>query len=104
MRSKYFFYLEIALRNPGDANIYAFENISHIPTKKLADIFNIDLIKDPLISGGYFLSKTNYRKHKKYIHDNMLKINLEVFEYCLRLYAADDYKEIRKLYKEDFME
>jgi hypothetical protein len=31
-------------------------------------------------------------------------LNLDVFEYCLRQYVADDFKEIRKLYKEALME
>lgn len=62
----YFFYLEIALRNAEDVNIYAFENLSHIPTEKLIEIFKIDVIKDPNLVEGYFLTKTNYRKHKIY--------------------------------------
>jgi hypothetical protein len=43
----YFFYLEMALRDPKYKYIYAFENVSHIPTKKLVEIFKIDIKKDP---------------------------------------------------------
>jgi hypothetical protein len=100
----YFFYLELALRDPKDTNIYGFENLSHIPTRKLIEIFNISLKEDPHLLEGYFLTKTNYKKHKKYITDNIGQLNLEIFEYCLRQYASDDIKEVRKLYKEDLME
>jgi hypothetical protein len=100
----YFFYLEIALKNSDDNNIYAFKNVSHVPTKTLIEIFNINLDKDPQLLGGYFLTKTNYRKHKNYIDKNMGTLNLEIFEYCLRQYIANDFKEIRKLYKENLME
>ena len=100
----YFFYLEVALRASNDSNIYAFENVSHVSTKKLIEIFNIDLDKDPQISEGYFLTKTNYRKHKKYINKNIGQINLDVFEYCLRQYASNEFKDVRKLYKKSLME
>ena len=105
MPSKYtFFILEMALRDKKDLKIYAFENISHIPTSKLIEIFEIDLEKDPYLLEGYFLKKKFYKKHKKYIKQNIGFINLDLFEYCLRQYGSDDYKEIRKLYKEDYME
>ncbi len=105
MKKKYYFFnLEIALRKEDDLNIYAYENVSHIPTSKLIEIFNISLDKDPYLLEGYFLTKTNYRKHKKYIEKYIGQINLDVFEYCLRQYATDNFEEIRKLYKEDLME
>ena len=63
----YFFFLELALKDKDDSNIYGFENVSHVPTKKLIEIFNINLNKDPYLLEGYFLTKTNYKKHKKYI-------------------------------------
>ncbi|SRR5258705_11033522 len=100
----YFFYLEVALKKSDDTHIYAFTNVSHVPTKTLIEIFNIELEKDPYLLEGYFLTKTNYKKHKKYINKNIGQLNLDIFEYCLRQYAADDFKEIRKLYKEDLME
>lgn len=105
MKKKYyFFYLEIAFRDKGDLNIYAYENVSHIPTTKLIEIFKINRDKDPNILEGYFLTKANYKKHKKYIKQNIGQINLDLFEYCLRQYMSDNFKEIRKLYKEDLME
>ena len=61
----YFFNIEIALKKPDDLSIYAYENVSHIPTAKLVEIFNINLEKDPHLLEGYFLTKTNYKKHKK---------------------------------------
>ena len=85
-------------------NIYAFENVSHIPTDKLIEIFDIDIKEDPHILEGYFLTETNYQKHQEYITQNIGQINLDVFEYCLRQYATEDFNEIRKLYKEDLME
>lgn len=100
----YFFNLEIALKKEEDSRIYAFENVSHIPTSKLIEIFRINLNKDPHILEGYHLTKTSYGKHKKYIDQNIGPINLDIFEYCLRQYVSDDYKEVRKLYKEDLME
>lgn len=100
----YFFFLEIALRKSDDPNIYAYENISHIPTRKLIELFEIDLNKDPYIIDGYFLKKISYKKNKIYINQNIGKLNLDVFEYCLRQYSTDDFKEIRKLFKEDLME
>lgn len=104
MSRYYFFYIEIALKEKHDLNIYAFVNVSHIPAGKLIEIFNIKLEKDPCLLEGYFLTKTSYRKYKKYINENMGQINLDFFEYCLRQYISDDHKEIRKLYKEDLME
>jgi len=100
----YFFYLEIALRDPKYKFIYAFENVSHIPTKKLIEIFKINIQKDPMISEGYFLTKTAYRKHKKYLDQMLPSLNFDIFEYCLRQYASDDFTSIRKLYKESLME
>ncbi|HSC55088.1 MAG TPA: hypothetical protein VLC98_15760 [Phnomibacter sp.] len=99
-----FFYLEIALRDEEGLNVYAFENISHIPTQQLVDIFKINLDKDPNILDGYFLTKSNYRKYKKYIDANMPTINLDKFEYTLRQYASDKDEEVRKLYKLKLME
>ena len=105
MEKRYFFFnIEIALRKVDDLNVYAYENVSHIPTSRLIEIFNINLEKDPYLLEGYFLTKTNYKKHKKYISENIGQINLDVFEYCLRQYVSDDFSEIRKLYKEDLME
>lgn len=103
-RKYYFFNLEMALRGTDDLNIYAYCNVSHVPTSKLIEIFNIDLKKDPYILEGYFLNKTNYKRHKKYIDHRIGQINLDVFEYCLRQYVTEDVQEIRKLYKEDLME
>lgn len=100
----YFFELEIALRKEDDLNIYAYENVSHIPTRKLIEIFNINLDKDPDIVEGYALTKSIFKKHKKYIEQNIGQINLDVFEYCLRQYVSDDFKSVRKLYKENLME
>ena len=100
----YFFYLEIALKNPKHKYIYAFENLSHIPTKKLVEIFQIDLKKDPAIIEGYPLTKTAYKKHKKYINEYFPSLEFEVFEYCLRCYVADDSSSVRKLYKKSLME
>ena len=72
MRNKYiFFYLEIALRDENDNNIYAYNNISNVPTKRLIEIFKIDLNKDPNILKGYFLTKTSYKKFKKFIDREM---------------------------------
>jgi len=57
MEPKYsFFNLELALKDENDNNVYAFINVSHIPTKKLKEIFEIDLDKDPHILEGYFLT------------------------------------------------
>jgi hypothetical protein len=75
----YFFYLEIALRQSEDNKVYSFENVSHIPTEKLIEIFNIDLKKDPYILDGYFLTKKNYKKHKEFINKEIGKINLKAF-------------------------
>ncbi|MDX1955750.1 MAG: hypothetical protein SFU20_09475 [Chitinophagaceae bacterium] len=100
----YFFELEIALRKEDDLNIYAYENVSHIPTRKLIEIFNINLDKDPDLVEGYVLTKSIFKKHKKYIEQNIGQLNLDVFEYCLRQYVSDDFKSVRKLYKEDLME
>lgn len=100
----YFFELEIALRKEDDSNIYAFENISHIPTLKIIEIFNIDLDQDPNLLEGYFLTEESYKKNKKYIEENIGPINLEVFEYCLRQYVSDSFNAVRRLYKEDLFE
>jgi len=105
MKKKYYFFnIEIALRKADDFNIYAYENVSHIPTDKLVEIFSINLKKDPYLLEGYFLTKASYKRHKKYIKENIGQLNLDVFEYCLRQYATEDVKEIRKLYKENLME
>jgi hypothetical protein len=104
MSKKYFFfYLEIALKGD-DTHIYAFENVSHVPTSVLVEIFGIKLDKDPNILEGYFLTASRYKKYKKQIKEYFPPINLDVFEYCLGQYGADDFSDIRKLYKEDLME
>ena len=100
----YFYYLEIALADTCDTHIYAFENVSHIPATKLIEIFKIDLSKDPNISDGYFLTREAYMMHKEYIDKNIGNLNLEKFEYTLRLYGDKDKASIRRLYKEHFLE
>lgn len=100
----YFFFLEVALRNPKYKYIYAFENISHIPTKKLIEIFKIDIAKDPGLLEGYFLTKSAYKKHKKYLDQNLPSLEFDIFEYCLRLYVSDEISSIRKMYKKSLME
>lgn len=103
--SKYiFFYLEVALRKKNDLNIYAFINVSNIPTKKLIEIFKINLKKDPYILDGYFLTKTSYRKYKKYFDKEIGSVNLDVFEYCLRQYSGRDKKSIIKPHKRSLTE
>lgn len=104
MPKYHLFYLEIALKDPKDPHIYAFQNISHIPTKKLIEIFQIDIKKDPHILEGYFLTRKMYLKHKTYILEHIGPINLAVFEYSLRQYGAQRFAEIRKFYKKDMME
>ncbi len=103
-KNYFFFYVEIALQKEDDYNIYAYENVSHIPTRKLIDIFDINLEKDPHLLEGYFLTKESYSKHIDYINENIGQINLDVFEYCLRQYATDSFDEVRKLYKENMIE
>ena len=103
-RKYYFFYLEIALKKKNDLNIYAYENVSHIPAVKLIEIFKINIGKDPNLLEGYLLTKANYKRHKKYIDQNIGTLNLDIFEYCLRQYETEGKKEIRKLYKENLME
>ena len=100
----YFYYLEIALKDPEDSNIYAFVNLSHIPASKLIEIFGIDLKVDPNILEGYFLTEPMFEKHKEYISKNIGSINLNKFEYCLRLYSSNDPGAVRKLYKENILE
>lgn len=100
----YFFYLEIALKKSKYKHIYAFENVSHIPTSKLIDIFNIDLKEDPNIVEGYFLTKKMYKKHKNYLKEHLPPLELDVFEYCLRQYGSDDDSSVRDLYKKSLME
>lgn len=95
----YFVYLEIALNDPSDSQIYAFENVSHIPAAKLIDIFRIGLNTDPNISEGYFLTKEAYTTHKGYIDNNIGTLNLDKFEYTLRRYGAKGNATIRRLYK-----
>jgi len=105
MRERYiFFYLEIARRKKKDLNIYSYENVSHVPTSKLVEIFRIDLENDPQIVDGYFLTKKMYKTHKTYIRKEFPPINLRIFKYCLRQYATNSFEEVRKLYKENLME
>lgn len=100
----YFYYLEIALDDPSDSHIYAYENVSHIPAAKLIEIFKIDLNTDPNISEGYFLTKEAYKTHKGYIDNNIGTLNLDKFEYTLRLYGDKGNASIRRLYKEHFLD
>ena len=100
----YFFYLEIALRDKNDLRIYAYENVSHIPTKKLIEIFRVDLNKDPHILDGYLLTKSSYKKHKAYLEKTIIPFDLNKFEYCLRQYVTDKKDQIRRLYKLSLME
>ncbi len=94
----------MALRSSSDSRIYAFKNISHIPTSKLLEIFEIDVLQDPFISEGYFLTEESYLKHENYIKEKIGAINFEVFEYCFRYYTSEDESSIRRLYKENLME
>lgn len=100
---KFIFYLEVALLDPADSNVYAFENVSHIPTTKLVEIFSIDLVNDPEILEGYFLTKDSYNLHKYYLEKEIGAMNFDVFEYCLRLYATNE-EGTRRLYKESLIE
>lgn len=94
-----FFYLELASVDKDDLYIYAYINISQIPTNKLVEIFKIDLKKDPFILEGYFLTKTQYRKHKTYLKKEVGSINLDKFEYCLRQYAGNNATDIIRKHK-----
>lgn len=99
------FNLEIALKNPTYKHIYGYENISHITTSKLIEIFEIDIIKDPEIIEGYFLTNIMYKKHKKFLIENIrISLDLTVFEYTLRRYAINDELWLQKLYKTTLME
>lgn len=100
----YVFYIEIALKDSNDNNIYAFINVSHVPTKKLIEIFNIKMDTDPHIIEGYLLKNKYFKIHKKYILENIGFFDLSRFEYCLRLYSVKDFKGIRKFYKENMLE
>jgi hypothetical protein len=102
--SSIFFILEVALNKSDDLNIYAYENVSHIPTAKLIEIFEINTGKDPFIIDGYRLTKTMYKEHKIYLQEQVGVMNLDIFEYTLRQYASSDIKEVRKFYKESMME
>lgn len=95
----YFYFLEIALSDKHDSHIYAFENLSHIPASKLIEIFGINLTTDPNIIQGYPLTKQLYLAHKEYIDENLVPINLKVFEYTLRLYSGEESTSVRRLYK-----
>lgn len=97
------FILEIGLKSKSDNYIYAYENVSYVPTSKLIEIFEINLEDDPNILEGYMLTEENYFKHREYILINFIPINLNVFEYCLRQYECNAIS-IRKLYKESLME
>lgn len=61
------FNLELALKDENDNNVYAFVNVSHVPTKKLIEIFEIDLEEDPYILEAHFLTEASFRKHQDYI-------------------------------------
>ncbi len=94
-----FFKLELASKDDDDLNIYAYINISQIPTQKLVEIFKIDLKKDPFILEGYFLTKTQFRKHKAYLEKEVGTINLNKFEYCLRQYGGNKATDIVRKHK-----
>lgn len=94
----------MSLRDSNDSRIYAFKNVSDIPTSKLIEIFEIDILQDPFISEGYFLTEDSYAKHENYIIEKVGPINFDVFEYCLRYYTSQDESSVRRLYKEDLME
>lgn len=100
---KTIFYLEVALSDPKDKWIYAFTNVSHIPTAKLVEVFGIDLHTDPEIVDGYFLTRQIYKKHKAFLDKELGSLNFKIFEYCLRRYSAED-KDIRSMYKENLWE
>jgi hypothetical protein len=94
-----FFYLELASVDKDDLHIYAYINISQISTKKLVEIFKIDLQKDPFILDGYLLTKTQFRKHKAYLEKEVGSMNLNKFEYCLRQYASDKKEDLIEKHK-----
>ena len=48
--------------------------------------------------------KNSYKKHKKYLEQNIVHLNLDVFEYCLQQDVSEYFQEVRKLYKEDLLE
>lgn len=93
----------MAIKGDKNTRIYAFENVSHIPTSELVRIFEIDLNKDPNILEGYFLTDRIYKKNRSDLEKLINPINLNKFEYCLRQYGCSkDY--IRKMYKKKLME
>jgi hypothetical protein len=94
-----FFELELATKDDNDFNIYAFINVSQIPTKKLVEIFRIDLKRDPFILEAYILTKTQFRKHKAYLEKEVGTMNLNKFEYCLRQYAGNKASDIVRKHK-----
>lgn len=100
----YFFYLEIALCSETDMNIYGYQNISHIPTSVIIEIFEIDITEDPFIIEGYLLDKKMYSKNKEYIDKEIGVLNFDIFEYSLRQYSTKDFNEVRKLFKEHLIE
>lgn len=105
MKSKYYFFqLEVALKDPQYPYVYAFWNVSHVPTKKLIELFKIDLEKDPYLMEGYFLTKSIYKKNKAYFDSHFGILDLNIFEYTLRLYVQEGYSGIRKMYKKNIME
>jgi hypothetical protein len=99
--SVFIFYLELALKDSKDNNVYAFINISHIPTKEIVKIFNINVKADPFIDEGYILEASRYKRHKKNIGKKLGTLNFKLFEYALRVYTTDS---IRPLYKEKLFE
>jgi hypothetical protein len=96
----YIFYLEMSLRDEKDSKIYAFVNVSHISTSKLIQIFEINIEKDPHLTEGYFLTKKQYNKYKDFLNQEVGSFNLQIFEYCLRLYTTSKENTIKSMYKE----
>lgn len=91
----YIVILEIAL--VADDYIYGYQNISDVPLVKLAEIFDIDLNNPEWIIEGHMLNRSNYLQHKDFLHSNVCRMDVDLFEYTLRVYATTNDK-IRELY------
>jgi hypothetical protein len=100
----FIFYLELSLRDEEDSKIYAFVNVSHILTSKLIQIFDINIEKDPHLTEGYFLSEEKYDRYKDFLNQEVGSFNLQVFEYCLRLYTTSKENTIQSMYKQELFD
>ncbi|MFN0292714.1 hypothetical protein [Pedobacter helvus] len=102
---KYYYKVHIEVWKHGENGRFGFINISHIPYKKLYEIFHHQIIKEEFLFeevGGYQIDEPLYIKHKTFFDKEIpFKFDFSFFEYWIGL-TGDDFNKYKKDYYEEW--